>query len=410
MKGLWVRRRKKGLSRYRSVLDLGASSVKALVVELGERVTIWGRARAKMEGLEHPLSRTPVRIDILVSACEQALRQAEDATESLAGEKIVPDEVLMGISGTWVCGAMGSGLVQREQLEMGVTSSEYPESIALAGRRAMRNLGRLTGPGQWELVDAMLVTFSIDGRPVTDPLGFRGYVLGATVFVAAAPRKYLRTLDEIADRLQLEPPHLVPQSMSLAASAPGNGLIVEAGASSTDVCVAHYGAPLACGSVPTGGNVLTQVLMDTFKLSPPRARALKRAYSVGQLSADGALAVRTALAPAVDAWISRVVDRVAAWRGDPLVWSPDIYLCGGMSLLPGTAERMSQARWLEKVPFPHAPNVSVWDGSTVSQVDDRTQSGWRTDEVVALSLAAWTARDQSPSSPDGLLRSSLGID
>ena len=417
MRRLWARRfRGESEGRYLSVLDLGASSVKALVIQReGNQVTILGRGRAPAQNVGHPVSGiaasgTVTDMDALASDCEQALCEAEDATEATCGRKIVPDEVLVAVPAAWLRGATGSGGSRRVALETGVVIQECYESVVRAGRRAMRNLGRATGPGTWALVDAALITFSIDGRRVTDPVGFRGYLLEATVVVAAAPRGLLDSLREVADRLQLEPPYMVTEPLALAAASPGDGLIIEVGACTTGLCLSRYGAPLALGSVLGGGAELTQVLADVFKLSPSRAEVLKRAYSAGQLSLDATLAVREALAPHLEAWFSAVIQHLRSWDSVSLTWSPDIYLCGGARTLPDVREWVSAARWLDLLPFPHTPNVQMWDGSTLSRVLDRTEPRWQADGIITLSLAAWVARDRGITAPNGMLRTSLGLD
>jgi hypothetical protein len=261
----------------------------------------------------------------------------------------------------------------------------------------------------WQLVDATLVTFSIDGHPVTDPIGFRGYLLEATVSIVAAPGKLLERLYKLADRLQLEPPRLIAEPLALAGASPGDGLIVEAGAQTTGLVLVRYGAPLAFGSVPHGGDDLLLALQDRFQLSQPRTEALKRAYIAGQLSADAAAAVRSVLQPAIETWLLALIDHLRSWDDVALTWSPEIYLCGGMGMLSDAQEAVSAARWLDALPFPHTPHVRVWDGSNMTQVLDHTELRWQADNIVTLAAAAWAARDRGGATPDGLLHRSLEI-
>jgi cell division ATPase FtsA len=314
MRSLWTRPpASSGNTGYLSVLDLGVSSAKALVVQrVGNQVTILGRGRAPAQGVGPGPDGAIADMDALASICERALCEAEDMTVETCGHKVVPDEALLVVPASSSRGALGQGRARRVAVETGIGAEEWVTAVAQAGRRALRELGRLTGDGKWEVFDGAVVAFTVDGHRVTDPVGFRGHLLEATVFAAAAPQGLATSLRQLADRLQLDPPGLVAEPVSLAAACPDDGLIIEVGARTTGLCLARYGAPLASGSVSWGGDSLTQALADTFQLFPSRAEALKRAYGAGQLSPEGTSAVQKALAVPIQGWVSAVLEQ--AWR------------------------------------------------------------------------------------------------
>ena len=408
MRELWKKRSKRtGGARYLSVLDLGTSAVKAVVVELADgNLTIWGRGRSPALNAQQVAVRD---VAALSASCEEALSDAEDATEAANGRKIVPDEVLIAVPTAWLRGGVGSGAVQRSAVEIGVVTEECYEPVMRAGRRAMRDLGRATGAGKWELVDAALASFSVDGHAVTDPLGFRGHLLEARVSVTAMPTSLRDALYQATEMLQLAPPYLVAEPLALAAASPGDGLIIDVGAHTTGMILVRHGAPLAFGGVPLGGAALTQALSETFAFSPSRAEALKLAYGADQLSPDGMSAVREALAGPFDVWLATASEHMGSWSEVVQVWPPEIYLCGGAGALSDISEVVSAARWLGLLPFPHSPQVRTWDGSTLSRVTDRADSHWQMDNVTTLAVAAWALRDRRVTTPDGMLCASLGI-
>ena len=400
--------------RYLSILDMGTWAVKALVVELQEdQVTIVGRGQARHPkdwGGDDGVARDALAgdRDALGIACEEALSRAEDATEVTKGRKVVPDAAMIAVPTAWLHGALGSGSVERSALETSIAQEECYEPLARAGRHALRNLGRVTGPGKWELLDATLVTFGVNGNPVTDPVGFRGYSLAATVFVVAAPDSYLNALRQIADFLQLNPPHLVAEPLALAAAVADDGLIVQVGASTTGLTLTRHGTPLALDSIRRAGATWTRALSDTFHLSLPRAEALKRAHSAGKLGSRNVSAVQKALEAPLTAWTSALIERLQSWDKQ-LTWSPIIHLCGGASALPDVQATVSKTRWLDALPFPYTPETRLWDGSRLSQVTDRTQPRWQLDGVTTLALAAWAVRNRGPETADGMLRAALAM-
>lgn len=396
--------------RLVSMLDPGASAVKALVVELGDRsATILGRGQARHAG-GIAADGSIGDLDVLKTACESALREAEDATEQTRGHKIVPDVAMFSVPTAWLCGAIGRGSVERPALETPIEASEYAVPLARAGRQALRHLGNVTGPGDWELLDATLISFSINGNPVTDPTGFRGHSLAATVFVVAAPRHSLACLRQIADKLQLEPPRLVAEPLALAAIAPKDGLIVQVGAATTGLILTRSHAPIAFASVLQGGTTWARSCADRFGISLARAEAALCAFAGNELDAQSQQVLQSALQPALNGWLPELVATLQDWRKSRLTWSPSIQLCGGASAIPGVHETITRARWVDMVPFSRTPDTQIWDGSNVSQVTDLTPSRWQLGGLTTLSLAAWATRDQSKQGPDGLLRASLELE
>ena len=414
MQRMWKRRpRRRNEPDGFSVLDIGTSSVRALIARQdGDKVVVLGRGERTRSGAPSWSLAADGRLenaDALSAVCDDVLCQAEDATEQTAGHKIVPDIGYVVVPAVWIRGASGTGSSNRVALETTIQAEEFIDPVVQGGRRALRNLGRETGAGQWALVDATLVAFGIDGHRVTDPVGFRGYRLEATVFVVAAQQRFVQSLRSVANALQLEPPRLVPEPMALAASLPGNGLAVQIGAHTTGLCLAKYGAPLAVGSVSVGGQAWTRALADVFRFTLPRAEALKLAYSTGRLSVEVTEAVEKALAYSVQSWLGAVMNTLRSW-GSGYSWTPEIYLCGRASGQPDVFRAVSSARWLDQVPFPHTPHVQRWDGSSAPGVMDRTGDRRDPGDAVLLSAAAWAARERGYQTPDGVLRASLGIE
>jgi Tfp pilus assembly PilM family ATPase len=411
MRLLWRRRsqRRDADGDYYSVLDLGASAVKALVVEgTGDRATILGRAH-----VAHPNGiATNGRIgelSALQDACERALIMAEDATGEVTRVKVVPDTVLIAVPTAWVARAVGIGRFVRPNLEETITSDERREPIERAGRIAADLLTGGSGHGDWRLLDATVLDLRVDGRRVTDFAGFRGHTLEAAVQAVAAPGRTLAVLAGLADALKLDPPHLVAEPMAIAAALGEDGLVIQVGARTTSLVLVRHGVPMAFGAVLAGGSALIDALADAFRLSPSRAAALLRAYGAGRLQGSEHAAVRNVLAAPLASWLSWVVRELRSWDVQQEDWVPEVYLCGGASVLGDLQRLVSSAPWLNTLPLLRVPSVRTWDGSNLSQVADRTMPRWQLDGVTSLAVAAWPLRDRGPGTADGILRSTLRI-
>jgi len=411
MRLFWRRRsqRRDADGDYYSVLDLGASAVKALVVEGTEdRATILGRGRvAHANGIA--TNGTIGELSALQDACERALISAEDATGELTRLKVVPDTVLIAVPTVWLAQAVGIGRFVRPNLEETITSGERREPIERAGRIAADLLTGRSGPGDRQLLDATVLDLKVDGRRVTGFAGFRGHTLQAAVQAVAAPGRMLAVLAELADALKLDPPHLVAEPMAIAAALGEDGLVIEVGARTTSLVLVRRGVPLAFGAVLAGGRGLVDALADAFRLSPSRGAALLRAYSAGRLEGSEQTAVRNVLAAPLASWLSLVVRELRSWDVQREDWVPEVYLCGGASALGDLQRLVSSAPWLDTLPLLRVPSVRAWDGSNLSQVADRTMPRWQLDGVTSLAVAAWPLRDRGPGTADGILRSSLRI-
>jgi cell division ATPase FtsA len=347
-------------------------------------------------------------VEALMAACDNALTRAEDATEAVAGRKVVPDSVLMAVPTGSLRGAVGTGSVQRPHLEQGIVEAECFEPALRAGRHAMRLLGKETDNGAWELLDASVVSFAIDGHRVTDPIGFRGHKFESATFVTAARRRTIALLRDVADHLQLNPPWLIAEPMALAAAVPHDGLIIQAGARTTGLILVRHSAPALLAGLDVGGEVFTRALMDVFDLTPYRADRVLRAYAERRLDEKARLAVRQALTAPLEEWSRAVVERLYAWRGRDVEWSPQVLLCGGLAYLDDLQQAVAGMRWVEMLPFPRTPRVRTWGGANLSLVDDRTGSPWRLTHVTALCTAVWGGRDRSSDSLEGRLGTALG--
>lgn len=407
----WFRHRKaRGQEpSYFSVLDLGASKVKALVVgRSGGQVDILGRSWvAHRNGLTRDGAVGDQ--EALRAACERALMRAEDATEAAVGHKIVPDRALVSVPTAWLRGALGWGRMVRPHLEETIARQECSDPIKHAGQQAMQRLAQVATGGEWELVDATVVSLRVDGRRVTDPVGFRGHTLEALALVFAAPREALRAVRQIADSLNLDPPHPVPEPLALSAAVPGDGLILEAGAATTSVVLARHGVPLSFASIRHGDNSLTQSLSEALDVPYAHAEALLDAYGGGRLEESQRQAVSAALEEPLISWLSAVVECARSWDSPPEGWPTTVHLCGGTSRLPELQTLVADVRWLEALPFPHAPSVRLWDGSNLERVVHHAEPRWQLADVTVLSVAGWLLRDRGQSSFDGMLRSSLRL-
>ncbi|MBC7249005.1 MAG: hypothetical protein H5T62_01845 [Anaerolineae bacterium] len=387
----WLRfKRTEGIEdepEYHSVLDVGTTWVKTLVVARQDgQVRVIGRGRAHHRGA-FSASGKVADMNALTVACEAALCQAEDMTEETAERKIVPDTAVIGVPARWLIVTSQSFVRRRSRPETPVEEQEVEQVIERAGRLAYQKaLSRAATSIPLKLLDASLVSLTLDGHRVTDPLGFRGGELGATVCVAVAAEEDLMTLHALAEALELESVHLLAEPQAVARQLGRDGIVLDVGGVTTSVYLMRHGTLLTADTLPLGGDSLAQSLAAVFNLSGRQVQALRRAYVNGLLAAEDAAQVRVVLADTLQSWLQAVEGCLARLAGADYL-PHQIYLCGGGSRWPDLLDAARTRAWMQSLPFVRYPQVQLLDPVQFACPFNGTARHWDIEETVVLSLA-----------------------
>jgi len=393
---------------YFSVIDPGLSNLRLLVVEAAQgQASVWGWAERS-----DWMGEGAGALDWL-DACQSVAARAEEMAQDRAGRWLLPDHMVVGLPASQLRGRAWSITHQRPRPEQPV---EERELRGLLGRALRLAVNRLLGseveaaeaaePG-WLLVEAVPVTLSIDGRGVTDPVGFRGRELGATVFAALARTEVVAGWQAVAERLEFSMLTLTAAPLALAAAQQGApGILVDVGAQSTDLTWWRNGQPLILDSFPVGGRALTGALEEKWGLTSEKAERLKRAYTEGRLEEEAREQVLDVLAPVLQVWFEGAEAAFARMYAD---WESPLphrlQLLGGGSMLPEVAESAAVLAYSERLRFARYPKVKRFQPTDVVGVVNRTQLGRSAGDSAALALAAWVAREnRPPDRPTRILR------
>jgi len=199
---IWQRDQGEELSAC-TALDIGTEFAKALVFEVDEEShgTVRGVGR-KRQGLSHMQSGTVADIGAVVDNCAVALQEAEE----MAGFR--PTQVVIGIAGELVKGFTTTHSQERKRPDQPISEGELQKLIDGVQREALREAERSitweTGLPQVDvrLVHAAVTGASIDGYPLTNPVGFQGRHVQISIFNAFAPLVHLGALQSVAQQLE----------------------------------------------------------------------------------------------------------------------------------------------------------------------------------------------------------------
>jgi cell division protein FtsA len=372
------------------VVDPGHSRLRLLVVEVGdEGAIVWGWA-------ETPSPDQPDE-QWMADACSLVLQRAEEMAQDVAGRLILPDRIVVGMSGAQVLGWAGPISQGRSQPERPVEERELETLLERALRLAVNRLQDRCPPGErWVILDTAPVALTIDGQGVTDPVGFRCREFGATVFAALAPLGSIEAWKWVARQMEFSELTLGTTPLALAAAfREPQGLLIDVGDVYTQLTWARGGRPLAVRTLPLGGAALNETLVAKWRLAHSRAERLKHAYAAGRLTAEARLEVQEAFLPAIQEWLQATEAALQQMNEDePL--PHEVALLGGGTALPEVADSVRALAWSRRLRFDRYPEVRCIRPADVPGVVNRTELGREPGDVTALALAAWTAGQSQP--------------
>lgn len=145
-------------------------------------------------------------------------------------------------------------------------------------------------------------------------------------------------------------------------------LVVQFGASSTQLAMTLNGSLQFVTSHMTGGQAMTQAIENQLNLTTQQAEEYKRTYGFNSDQFEGK--VRQTLAPVVEVLVNEIKKALTFFNNDhPGEKGQRILLSGGPSLLPGLAQHLAQQLGVEvlmSAPFTQATgnipeaNHSIW--------------------------------------------------
>jgi cell division protein FtsA len=372
------------------VVDPGHSRLRLLVAEAGqEGAVVWGWAETSSP--DQPDDQW------MADACSLVLQRAEEMAQDLSGRLFLPDRIVVGLPGSQVLGWAGPISQRRSQPERPVEERELEALLERALRLAVNRVqGHCPAGEPWVLVDTAPVALTIDGRGVTDPVGFRCRELGATVFAALAPLSSIETWKWVARQMEFSELTVGTTPLALAAGfREPQGLLIDVGGGCTQITWARGGRPLSLAAFSLGGAALNEALVLKWRVSHARAGQLKHAYAAGKLAAEARVEVQETLLPAIQAWL-QATEMVLEQMNEDELLPQQVLLLGGGSALPEVVDSVRALAWSRRLRFGRYPEVRCIRPADVPGVVNRTELGREPGDVAALALAAWTAGQSQP--------------
>lgn len=383
--------------QVRIALDIGTEYVKAVYVELtdsGPKVLGVGRARqdyANMEG------GAVADIGGVTACCKEALEQGA----VIAGVKA--KDAVVGIAGQFVHGVSRTVERQRSRAEKPLSISELRSHFLDAQKEALGSVTRQMKERlgyqrlEVELVNASLVSMTIDGHPVNNPLDFPGRNLEFSIFMTFAPLVHAGAMRTIAQRLGLNLIGMIGEPYAVAASALTDeayefgALVIDVGGGSTDIALVQQGGVVATKMVPMGGRAFTKGIAARLHKTLKEAEQLKLDYSDGVGGEDLGEIIQQDLEIWLDAMLLALRE---LYTGTP--FPPRIALCGGGSSLPGIREALASDKIASSGMFGERPDVIMLHPEHIYGIFDPKEFFRGQQDVTPKAIAYQAAVIQGP--------------
>ncbi|HEX7197776.1 MAG TPA: cell division FtsA domain-containing protein [Candidatus Limnocylindria bacterium] len=384
--------RRSGARPAIAALDIGTEFAKALVVTVeqepdGRLVGVVRGSGRQRQGLAHMQSGTVSDIDAVVANC----RTAMDAACAAAGRR--PSAVVIGIAGELVKGSTSTLTRRRDDPRAPLGEPELERIVTHAQESALREAEERI---RWEsgmdrldvrLVHAAIVEMSIDGYPVSNPIGFTGAQVELHLFNAFAPMVHLGALQSVANALELQllgviaEPYAVATCLDPGELGDAGAVFVDIGGGTTDVALVRGGGIAGTKMLALGGRAFTKGLAERLGLSFAEAEAAKLAAAT-----DDRADVADALLEDARTWRSGIELMIGDLSGGELL-PGRILLCGGGADLPQVRAVLDEDGWWGRLPFARRPKVRALAPGEVIGLRDATGSLGTRQDVTPMALA-----------------------
>jgi type IV pilus assembly protein PilM len=156
------------------------------------------------------------------------------------------------------------------------------------------------------------------------------------IFLTAVPKNVVKRYSEIFALSQVKLIGLEPEAIALVRSLVGNQdkrvMIVDIGATATEICIAGGGFPKLNLSIDTGGNALTKAIAQSLQVNFERAEQFKKDFGVTREKLGGE--IPNAIKPVIEEIVEKIRKSMDLFYNRSGARVSEIILSGGSAKLP----------------------------------------------------------------------------
>ncbi|MBP5512256.1 rod shape-determining protein [Candidatus Saccharibacteria bacterium] len=396
-------------------LDIGTEFVKAVIAEKKKDNTleIIGVGKAH-QGIGNMYAGAIADIPAVISVCEKALSKAEGQ----AG--VVSKTAVVGIAGELIKGNTNTVRYRRKNGNKPISETEMELIIKRvqdnAGAKARKEVALETdNPDvQVRLINSAIVSLTIDGYKVSNPIGFKGSELVIQFYTAFAPLVHISAIEKVCAELDLDLLAVAVEPFAVCRACLGDDLdsnfsaiVMDIGGGTTDIAVVDDGGVEGTKMFGIGGRSFTHQIsqklgldydsaeriklnLDRDLLSDPEIATIADAASQNELEAylgdDARRAkIEAAIDTNIDVWLSGI--GIALEEFSNIEMLPNkILLCGGGAGLVRLQESLATENWWNDLPFSRRPVVHLLDDIDIPGIENTTDVNLDYSYITAFGL------------------------
>ena len=349
-------------------LDIGTEFVKAVLAEPTKKgdLKILGVGKAKQsDGNMH--AGAVADIPAVVDVCEHALLDAEKQ----AGERA--ELTVVGIAGELIKGNTTTVNYTRKDPNEPITEPEMREIIKKvqqkSGEVAKKTVALETGNENVEvrLINSAIVSLTIDGYKISNPIGFKGSDIVIQFYTAFAPLIHVAAIEKVCAELNLDLLTVAVEPFAVCRACLGNdldsgysGIVMDIGGGTTDIAVIDDGGVEGTKMFGIGGRSFTHQIAEALGVDFDTAEQYKLDYDTGKLDDRVKSKIETAISHNLSVWLTGV--EVALEDFESVGSLPrNILLCGGGASLSLIQEKLAISDWYQELPFSRRPIIHLMD-------------------------------------------------
>ncbi len=349
-------------------LDIGTEFVKAVLAEPTKKgdLKILGVGKAKQsDGNMH--AGAVADIPAVVDVCEHALLDAEKQ----AGERA--ELTVVGIAGELIKGNTTTVNYTRKDPNEPITEPEMREIIKKvqqkSGEVAKKTVALETGNENVEvrLINSAIVSLTIDGYKISNPIGFKGSDIVIQFYTAFAPLIHVAAIEKVCAELNLDLLTVAVEPFAVCRACLGNdldsgysGIVMDIGGGTTDIAVIDDGGVEGTKMFGIGGRSFTHQIAEGLGVDFDTAEQYKLDYDTGKLDDRVKSKIETAISHNLSVWLTGV--EVALEDFESVGSLPrNILLCGGGASLSLLQEKLAISDWYQELPFSRRPIIHLMD-------------------------------------------------
>lgn len=379
-------------------LDIGTEFVKAVLAKPAKNgnLEILGIGKAKQrDGSMY--AGAIADIPAVVATCEEALVAVEDE----AGERA--EVTVVGVAGELIKGNTTSVHYTRENPNRPISEAEMNEIIKKvqqkAGAVAKKAVETETGNKNVEvrLINSAIISLTIDGYKISNPVGFKGSDVSILIYTAFAPMIHVAAIEKVCAELNLDLLTVAVEPFAVCRAVLGDdldssfsGIVMDIGGGTTDIAIIDDGGIEGTKMFGVGGRSFTHQIEEALGVDFATAEQYKLDFDSGKLDDRFKAKVEAALSRNLSVWLAGIEIAIEEFGDTSL--PRNVMICGGGAGLSLLQETLAVSDWYENLPFPRRPVIHLVD----------------TAELPGLIIKDELALDHSFATALGLLR--VGVD